>query len=715
MFERLFTLVAAFLFVAGGYCTHLIGGEIYYECLGNNEFLVTLKIYRDCSPNNTNGTGFDQNASIGFFDQNGDLQFSQYFPLPGGNVIPNNSNNPCWVAPPDVCVEEAVYSEVVFIPPIAGGYDVAYQRCCRNPSTVNIINPSDVGSTYVTHIPDAALAVCNSAPYYNEFPPTILCANAPLVFDHSATDPDGDSLVYELCEPFIGGSPFDPQPAPPPSPPYGTVPWASGYSGTSPMDGAPALAIDPVSGLMTGTPTMVGQFVVGVCVSEYRNGVLLSTNKRDFQFTVAPCDANVVSSIQDQTVFCDGLYVEFGNLSLNGQTYFWDFGDLSSTTDTTTAFAPNYTYPDTGEYTVSLVVNPGWPCADTSYNTFEMYPPILPEFTPPPSTCFDGNALSFQAGGQFYSYADFLWEFPGAIPSSSTAQNPSGIQFNSLGGHEVTLTIFENGCQESYVDSLVIYPNPIPSFNALEKEGCAPFTTQFIEASSAWTDLEWHWDFGDGTTSNDTTPGHTWVLEGTYDVTLTVSTDSGCVDTASFLWPGMITVNPVPVASFQATPDRLEILDPTVQVLDHSIGASSWQYDMGDGTVYVEPNFLHQFNDGGLFNIMQVVQNEFSCSDTAWQEVVVVDQIFFAPNAFTPNGDGLNDVFIPSVRGAQHYELRIFDRWGQVIFQTNDRNIGWDGTKGGREAPIDTYLFKASVTDIGNRELKYSGHFTLVR
>ena len=106
--------------------------------------------------------------------------------------IPVTINNPCLQAPPNVCVEEAVYTVNVNLPPIAGGYNIAYQRCCRNQSIVNLTNPSSEGSTYYVAIPESALSSCNSSPYFNEFPPLALCIGEELVFDHSATDPDGD-------------------------------------------------------------------------------------------------------------------------------------------------------------------------------------------------------------------------------------------------------------------------------------------------------------------------------------------------------------------------------------------------------------------------------------------------------------------------------------------------------------------------------------------
>ena len=190
----------------------------------------------------------------------------------------------------------------------------------------------------------------------------------PLNFDHSATDPDGDSLYYELCDPFTGLDPSCPIlgaaavgagcAAIASPPPYTFVPWLPPYNGTNPMSALPALAINSATGLMTGTPNMLGQWVVGVCVSEYRGGVLIDVNKRDFQFNVVNCPGIPTSSIPSQTVFCFGYNVNFTQTSIGATTYHWDFGDPTSIIDTSNTITPSWTYADSGTYVVTLIINP---------------------------------------------------------------------------------------------------------------------------------------------------------------------------------------------------------------------------------------------------------------------------------------------------------------------------------------------------------------------
>src|ERR1035437_4539049 len=136
------------------FATHIVGGEIYYTYLGSNNYQITLKIYRDCY----NGLApYDDPATVFIFNSAGTFIDSLAIPFPGSTVLPGNVSNPCFVAPTNVCVEEAVYHAVVNLPPIPGGYNLMYQRCCRNNSILNLVSPGNVGSTYMAHIPDSSI------------------------------------------------------------------------------------------------------------------------------------------------------------------------------------------------------------------------------------------------------------------------------------------------------------------------------------------------------------------------------------------------------------------------------------------------------------------------------------------------------------------------------------------------------------------------------
>lgn len=429
------TLILLFPTLANA--THVVGGEIYYNYLGNNEYEIILKVYRDCGPTNVNGTGFDLSASVGIFEtSSGDILFSDFFMDLGSaevEVMPIELENPCFILPPDVCVERAIYTNTITLPDIPGGYTLVYQRCCRNPSIVNLDFPQDQGATFTSHIPGSdEVGENNSSAQFINFPPVALCQNAEFFFDHSATDEDGDSLSYEFCPSFLGGSVNTPAPLPPQGPPFNTLNYANGFSYDYPIESDPAFTIDPNTGYLSGTATALGQYVMGICVSEYRDGVLINTTNRDFQFNVTICDPNIISSIPDPSDFCLGQTILFENTSINASFYHWDFGIDGIESDTSSLENPEFAFTEVGVYEVTLIANPGWPCADTSQTTFTALPVISPEIITGDYECSNGQDLyDFSFTSNASATASFQWDFGiGSIPQTSTELNPQNIVMN---------------------------------------------------------------------------------------------------------------------------------------------------------------------------------------------------------------------------------------------------------------------------------------------
>lgn len=695
--------------------THIVGGEIYYDCLGNNDYRITLKLYRDC----INGVAlYDNPAWIGIFNVNGVMLDTALLPFPGSAFVPPTINSPCYTPPTSVCVEEAIYQGIVNLPPIAGGYVISYQRCCRNNTILNLNNPGAVGSTYTIPIPPASLAICNSSARYNNFPPIYLCQGAPLVFDHSATDPDGDSLVYELCDPYDGASTAVPQPMPPAGPAYTFVPFAAPYSGTYPMASNPAMSIDPVTGILTGTPNMAGQWVVGVCCKEYRNGLLICTNKRDFQFNVLPCPLLTVSSIPSQTVFCAGYTVQFLNNSFNATNYLWQFGDPTTTADSSTAYTPTWIYGDTGVFTVTLICNPYTICADTNTSVFEIYPPVTPNYIAPAGQCIIGNSFDFQLGGQFMGNGTTTWTFgSNATPQTSNVNDPQDVTWSLPGYYPVTVQVDENGCTGIFTDTVIVYPTPTADFNTGPFVGCQPYFVQFDDSSIAGTPIYYTWYFGDGDSSHVAEPLHLYPNVGVYDITLIIATTNGCIGIDTITVPGAVTVNPSPFAGFTVSDSSVSIFAPYISVTDLSVGADSCWLNFGDGYITTDCNGGHTYWAYGDYTIMQIVSNQYGCWDTAYINVEVTpEHRFYVPNTFTPNGDGLNDVFMPAVMGAEQYHFMVFDRWGMLLFETYDLNSGWDGRFKGNKCQEDVYVWKVDYVDIEHWEtVALIGHVNLIR
>lgn len=536
LLRRALILIAAAPAALSVRAEHIIGGELYYDHLGNNLYRITLTLYRDC---NGIGAPFDALGNITIFNGDGSLAQVLNVPYPGSTFVPVELESPCLTLPPDLCIETTSYVTQVTLPPSAMGYHISYQRCCRQPSIVNIVTPSASGLTCTTQIPPQGNDVNGSA-HFNALPPVALCLNEPLVFDHSATDPDGDELVYSLITPFTGASSAVPYPAQSTPPPYTPLTWAAGYSETEQIDSQPPMTIDPVTGLLTVMPTVQGNYVIGVSVKEYRNGVLLSETIRDFLFSVVPCDASVTAVVAPQTTFCTGdLTVNFGNNSIGGQLWHWNFGDPSTAADTSNQQNATWTYPEFGTYTTTLVVNPGTVCADTAQVTYALYPMPEPYFTVPGPSCGPLDTVLTAQGDHFGPNASIQWNLgPGATPTTATGPEVP-VVFAPQGQHTVTLTVQENGCTGSFTATVQATPQPVAFFTA------SPASPQPAGADILFTNMSSA--NGGVIVSSTWTLGNTVVQEGgdwswvgaapgTHTITLTIVTADGCTASYSMIY-----------------------------------------------------------------------------------------------------------------------------------------------------------------------------------
>lgn len=705
--------------------SHIVGGDMYYDCLGGNTYRVTVKLYRDCL---SDGAEYDPLLPVTVF--NGSFTQIDYFtiPFPGSTVLDVLLDNPCITLPTDICVEEAVYTKVVTLPPSASGYILSYQRCCRGPAVVNLEDPGEQGLTLQIEIPSPALAVCNSSARFSNYPPLVLCAGQELVFDHSAIDPDGDELVYELCTPFQGGTSLAPAPDPSFPPPYDLVVWAPGISADDPF-GMGDLTIDPVTGQLIAIPENPGLYAVGVCVKEYRGGNLISISRRDFLFTVLNCDIELEAEVvpqEDLTTFvsyCQGLEIEFENNSYGGDFYKWDFGVPDIDTDVSTDFEPTFTFPEPGTYIVTLVVNPGWPCTDTSTETFIVQNAIDAYFAAPDSQCIVGNSFDFMGEGIYPPTAEgtiFEWDFGGfSDPLTSDLESPTGIVFTEPGPHNVTFTVNYDICEISHTEEIFVFAEPSILFTVPDELKCAPYKAVFTDLSFAHTEIFYLWDFGDGeATSSDQNPVHIYDEVGVYDVTLTIWTTSGCIDTLTLTRENLIEVFPSPTSEFSVSPDEQDEYHADFLFTDHSVdGVKQW-YNFADGQVSPEPIVWHNYAEPGVYYPWQIVENEYGCRDKSIQKLTVTPVIpVIVPNAFTPDGNSLNNIFKPIFYESQVFRLYIYDRWGELIYYAHEMDASWDGAhSNGKLAEDGIYIWKIIYTayDTG-LPVEIGGHVTLLK
>ncbi|CAI8381965.1 MAG: Uncharacterised protein [Owenweeksia sp. TMED14] len=711
---------------------HLVGGEITYMCLGNNVYQIELTVYRDC---NSSGAQLDGNASIGVFNGTSGALIQNIQVNKGATQsLPSNTGNPCLLAPPNVCTEYAKYITIVTLPTSSQGYTISYQRCCRNATISNINNPDDWGMTITARIPPNDFS-CNNSPQWNTKPPIVICSQEDLNVPVNCSDPDGDSLFYFLCNVFHGGGKSNqqgslnsPQPSPPGSPPYVIIPYSAPNTSSNPIPGNPPLSLNGQTGVLSGKVSVTGQYVMVFCVEEWRNGILLNTIRRDYQFNVTSCQASIwadiISEVDDPTQLCIGATVPFSENSFNATFFHWDFGDPNSTSDTSNLSNPTYTFTDTGVYTVTLIANPGWPCADTDQVDFHIYPPINANFQVSGGVCTDEQAFIFNPIGNWYPDKTIKWKFGDFISDANVFQFngefPPPITFAKAGKYPVTLYVKSKACEETYIDTVRVYDRPKINNDFTGIVGCEPFTYEFDANATSSTSLSYIWDFGDGDTSHARTPLHTYKSPGLYDIKLIIWTNDGCIDTLFGNYLDAILVNPRPILPFTVSPLKVNIYKPELAVKSSGIDPDEiFYFDMGDSTIYNQQDFfLHKYRDTGNFIINRIAVNQYGCWDTLGI-MIRVDPVMniWTPKAFTPDNDGKNETFRPVVTGFLKYDLSILDRWGNIVFKSINPYEEWNGKihNSGKKCPQDIYTWRLFVLDFANSPIEKHGTLLLYR
>lgn len=289
---------------------------------------------------------------------------------------------------------------------------------------------------------------------------------------------------------------------------------------------------------------------------------------------------------------------------------------------------------------------------------------------------------------------------------------PDSIALDS-GNYNFTLEIQNSyGCRDSLMQSIAAGKRPQL---LLESDTFCAGREAKLNASELYLNngiSSRKWSLGDDRTlTNQTQVSISYTSSGSYLVLYEVESTNGCrYDTFVNL-----TVYPNPQADFSINPPRVNIVNPVVQIRDMSTGAINWRYAMGDGQTETLSDFIYEYGDSGIYQVVQTVTDINGCSDTAMRTVLVdFFNTKYVPDAFSPNNDGLNDIFAPVGRGIHSYELKIYNRWGECLFHSNG-NSGWDGTYLGQPVPPGLYTYTLLIYDHKLRETHMSGSLTLIR
>lgn len=291
------------------------------------------------------------------------------------------------------------------------------------------------------------------------------------------------------------------------------------------------------------------------------------------------------------------------------------------------------------------------------------------------------------------------WDFGDG--NTSTSANPGTHTYTTFGSYTITLTVTNNTCVQS--QSVMITIDPIPpilDFDFDPASGCSPLTVTFTNLSQFADPSTYVWDFGDGFSSTAINPIHVYTQPGIYSVSLAASDNAG--GTISEIKSQIIEVFPKPIAQFAITPVLVYIPGGKVYTDNRSFGAGSYLWDFGDGETSTEVQPVHEYQEAGQYDITLIATNEFGCADTvSVQSAVRVEdgaQILL-PNAFTPGtsgpgSGGVNSVFRPLVRGVTEFQMLVFNRWGELLFESRNPEVGWDGYYNGKLCQQDVYVYK---------------------
>lgn len=557
--------VFAILFLTAAYSSaanHLKGGFFTYEYLGPGidditklRYRVTLTIYMHCNP-----TPGQQDASVPFTFYNvasGALTANISVPLTGSYDL-ERSDNPCITNETLGCIYHIrTYTlSSVELPVSTSGYVVSFQRCCRIAGIVNVVSPSNqYGTTYSTIIPGSSAGsdgFNNASAKFLVNDTAIICAGSYFELPFVAYDEDTtDQLEFTFCDAWVGGGSGQANPSPASPPPYNSVPYSAGFGGSLPLGSG--VSIDPKTGMISGiAPTGVGEYVVTVCVTEFRRGVAIATTRKELHIYVGNCNS-ADASLPEAFTECQSYTYSFSNqVPPNAaiETYHWEFGDG----DTSSLAAPTHTFADTGTYILKLVVNRNKQCSDSATSIVRVYPGFSPGFY------VTGNCVSkpinfTDTSGSVYGIIDkWDWDFgvTDLIDDTSKAKNPT-YTYQQTGPKVARLIVGDTkGCRDTAFRTTNILDRPDLSVAFRDTLICRGDTLRLHAIGTG--NFSWS-PAASMSNPNVADPVVNPIVTTRYDVQLN---QNGCINFDS------VTVKVVNFVTLQAMPDTVICLTDSV-------------------------------------------------------------------------------------------------------------------------------------------------------
>lgn len=397
----------------------------------------------------------------------------------------------------------------------------------------------------------------------------------------------------------------------------------------------------------------------------------------------------------------------------------WTFGDNTSST----AASPSKSYIKVDSFRVKLVVTSNNGCIDSSNRKVYVYPmPVAGFTTNRKFSCFKNNSFSITNkatignGGTINSYKYY---YDNGNPNTDSADIPSPLNYSYPASGEFIIlqtVVSDKGCWDTATASVRVNPNPNLAFtvdSVCLKDSSIFINNTTIDAPGVIT--SWKWMFGDGKVSILQSPKHKYKNVGSYDVKLIANTDLGCFDTLSLL--GIAKVNGNPKAGFFYTKERSWENEVDIQYYDTSSDASSWNWNFGTMGSSTDQNPKLYYTDTLTQTTTLVVRNGYGCSDTLTKVLFIApDVVYYMPSAFTPNDDNINETFKPiGLSYAVDYTFIVFNRWGEIMFKTDNPQLGWDGKFQGELVEQDLYFYRLEFVGVNELRHEEKGSIMILR
>ena len=450
------------------------------------------------------------------------------------------------------------------------------------------------------------------------------------------------------------------------------------------------------------------------------NGCNLAAVKISLNFAGVAADPRSLINGRYDSSGCLPLDVLFKDTIHNAKLYVWHFGD--GTPDTaTTSFQVLHTFLTVGNFLVRLIAIDSSTCniSDTAYLRIRVRTDkaILNFDIAKQLPCESLNYLftntSIPPLNKPFKPGIFTWNFGDG--STAPGISPYAHSYLAPGTYVVKLILSDTDyCNSPDTATMTLRVSPLVKAQFVVPDGCAPYTAVFNNTSLAGRIF--FWDFGDGFNSPDVNPIHLYPDTGTYTITLLAIDSNTCNIRDSV--KHIIHVYPKPIADFSFMPIPSEYNTPTVYI-NNSIGATHFVWLFGDGDSTLKntaDTVIHQFQQTNTYNVCLVAINQTGCADTICHPVEsLINPLLDVPNAFTPGRFGQNGIVMVKGFGIASMDWKIFNRWGQVVFESNNPFIGWDGTYRGAAQPMDVYAYTLSATFFNGTKTQRKGDITLIR